>query len=135
MFDQIFDSMRKAAETNVQMQQEMFKRWAALWPVPPGAAPFNWNEKAQGFQKKWTETVVELAAKQRETQKEQFALGMKYIEEAFKVAEVKDVNVLRAKTLELWQKTFELLQQSSDVQIRDFRAAVAKWSDMFTQAA
>ena len=36
MFDQFLDNVRKATETNVQLQQELLKRWAALWPGLPG---------------------------------------------------------------------------------------------------
>src|SRR5262249_4602432 len=105
MVEQIFDTMRKAAEANVRMQQELFQRWAALWagaPVPPAPGA----EQAEGFRKKWAEAVQELVRRQRQTQEEQFAAGLKQIEQAFKLAEVKDVDELRARTLELWQQTF-----------------------------
>jgi hypothetical protein len=134
MFEwQIFDSLRKANEMNVRMQQELFKRWTALWPGVPGA-PF-WGEQVQALQKKWAEAVNELVRRQCETQQEQFAVGLKQIEQAFALAEIKDIEVLRTKTLELWQKTFQLFQQSSEAQVRDFQAAVARWTELVTKAA
>jgi hypothetical protein len=132
MFEQIFASFRKANEMNVQMQQELFRRWTALWP---GVATPYWGEQVQALQKKWAEAVNELVKRQCETQREQFTAGLKQIEEAFALAEVKDIEVLRAKTLELWQKTFEFFQQSSEAQVRDFQAAVAKWTELTTRAA
>ena len=66
---------------------------------------------------------------------EQFAAGLKQIEAAFRLAEVKDVETLRAKTLELWEKTFALVRQGFEVQVHDFQAAVAKWAEMCTPAA
>jgi hypothetical protein len=134
MFDQIFDTMRKATEANVRMQQELFQRWAALWAGAP-APPASWAEQAEGFRKKWAEAVQELVKRQRQTQQEQFAAGLKQIEQAFKLAEVKDVDELRARTLELWQQTFQLLQQSYEAQARDFQAAVARWAELITPAA
>jgi hypothetical protein len=97
------------------------------------AAP--WAEQAEGFRKKWAEAVQELVKRQRQTQEEQFAAGLKQIEQAFKLAEVKDVDELRARTLELWRQTFQLLQQSYEAQARDFQAAVARWAEMITPAA
>src|SRR5262245_51364725 len=31
MLDQVFDQFRKASETTMQMQQEMFKQWTSPW--------------------------------------------------------------------------------------------------------
>jgi hypothetical protein len=136
MFDQIFDSFRKATEVNVQMQQELFKRWAALWPgMPAPGVPPAGAEQAQAFPKKWAETINELVKRQQNTQQEMFAAGIRQMEEAFKLAEVKDVEALRAKTLELWQKSFQFMQHAYETQFRDFQTAVAKWSEMFTKAA
>jgi hypothetical protein len=135
MFDQIYDSMRKAAELNVQFQQELVKRWVTMWPgtsplvTPPGA------EQAQAALKKWGEAVSEWVKGRNEAQQELFAAGVKQIEQAFRLAEVKDVDTLRARTLELWQKTFGLLQQCHEAQVRDFQAAVGKWAEAMTRAA
>jgi hypothetical protein len=133
MFDRIFDSFRKATEINVQMQQELFKRWAALWPG--AAAPPAGTDLAQAFPKKWAETVNELVKRQHDTQQEMFAAGIKQMEEVFQLAEVKDVEALRTKTLELWQKSFQFMQHAYEAQFRDFQNAVTKWSEMFTKAA
>jgi hypothetical protein len=135
MFEQIFETMRKATETNVRMQQELFQRWTALWPgsqAPPPALPAG---QAEGFRKKWAEAVNELIKRQRQTQEEQFAAGLKQIEQAFKFAEVKDIETLRARTLELWRQTFQLLQQSYVAQVRDFHDALGTWAEMLTKAA
>jgi hypothetical protein len=141
MFDQIFDSMRKMVEVNVQAQQEMFRRWAALWPGMPGvpgvtgpAVP-SFAEQAQRFQKKWTEAIADIVKRQGETTQEQLVAGLKQIEEAFKPAEIKDVETFRARTLELWQNTFALMQQFFGAQVRDFQAAVARWTEVFSPAA
>jgi hypothetical protein len=141
MFDQVFDSMRRATEINVQMQQELFKRWAALWPgvpaapgEPAGRTP-SWAEQLRAFQKKWTEAVADVAKKQRETAQEQFNAGLKHIEQAFAMASTKDLDALRAQMLELWQKSFALLQQAGEAQVRDFQTAVNRFAEVFTPAA
>ena len=135
MFEPIFDSMRKAIELNLQFQQDLFKRWAALWPGAPSGTGPSWVEQAQKFQKRWAEAVADLARQQRETMEAQFTAGMKQIEEAYHLAEVKDVETLRARALEMWQKTFQLMQQFNEAQIRNFQAAIGKWAEMMTPAA
>jgi hypothetical protein len=131
MFEQVFDSMRKAAAMNAQFQQELVKRWLALWPgmaapVPPP------GDQAVALQKKWSETVSELVKRQHETQQELFAAGLQQIDQTFRLADIKDVETLRAKTLELWQRTFGMLQQGYEAQVRDFQTAVAKWTELMT---
>jgi hypothetical protein len=140
MFDQFLDNVRKVTETNVQLQQELLKRWAALWPGLPGgpggpSAPHAWAERVRGLQQKWAEAVNEVVQRQRQTQQEQFAAGLKHLEEAFRLGEVKDVEALRAKTLELWQKAFQLVQQANEAQVRDLQAAVGKWTELVTKVA
>ena len=38
MFEQVFENLRTATESSIQMQSELFKKWMATWPgvpVPP----------------------------------------------------------------------------------------------------
>src|SRR4051794_34096065 len=119
MFEQVFDLMRKATDSTIQLQREMFQRWTSLWPGMPGSQPV-WSEQVQQFQKRWAETVSELVKKQTETLEAQFKMGLKNIEDAFRLTEVKDVEELRARTIELWQRSFDCLRQGYETQVRDF---------------
>jgi hypothetical protein len=134
MFDQVFDNVRKATEASVQMQQELFKKWVSLWPGVP-ASPTVGGEQVVKFQRKWAETVGELGRKQREFLEAQFHAGLRNIEEAFRLAEVKDPEQLRTRTLELWQKVFDGLRQGSETQLRDFQAAAIKWAELMVKGA
>src|SRR5205814_1064158 len=107
-------------------------RWAGLWTGIAGRPA--WSEQAQQFQKRWAEAVGEETRKQRETLEARFAAGMKQIEQAFQLAQIKDIETLRAKTLELWQKTFQLMLQSSETQLQNFQSAVSKWVELMTPA-
>jgi hypothetical protein len=137
MFDQVFENMRKATEMSIQMQQEMFKKWVSLWPGVPGmpTMPAVGAESFIKVQKKWTEFVGEVVKKQRETLETHFSAGLRNIEEAFRLADTKNPEELRAKTVELWQKSFECIRQLYDAQVRDFQAAVAKWTELVTKGA
>jgi hypothetical protein len=137
MIDQVFDNFRKASETTMQMQQEMFKKWMGQWPAmptpqAPGAGA--WAEQAQAFQKKWIETVSELLNKHRESLDSQYKAGIRTIEDAFKVGEAKTPEDYRRIAEDLWRKNFESLKSSAESQVRDFQAAVEKWFDLAAKA-
>ena len=135
MFEQVYDSLRTATESSIHMQQEMFKTWIGMWPGVPamgngGGEPF---KKYQKFQQKWAEFVADMVKKQREVMEAQFSAGLKNIEEAFRLGEIKDPEEVRAKTIELWQKAVEFMRQMYEAQMRDFQAAVMKWTEMVTK--
>jgi len=134
MFEPVFDNLKKVTETTLRMQQEMFEKWVSLWPgVRPTQAAF--AEPAQKFQKKWAEFYEGALKKQRDTLETQFKAGLKNIEEAFRLAEAKDPEELRARTTELWQKVFETLRQSSEAQLRDLQTFAGRWTELVTKGA
>ena len=127
----IIDHIRAETESSIALQQGLFKKWIGMWPgvlVPP--PPF---EEPQKFHKKWMEVGGELLSKQNEWLEAQFKAGLRTIEEAFHLAEAKDPEELRKKTIELWQKTFDYLRQASEAQLRDFQNAVGKWAELMTK--
>ena len=132
MFEPVFESLRKATDATVKMQQELFHKWTALFPalpmVPAAFEPVK-------FQKRCLEVITELTTKQREALEAQFNAGVKTIEEAFRLCEAKDPGELRTRTVELWQKTFDSLRQVYDAQARDFQTAVVKWGELVTRGA
>jgi len=131
MFDQVFEAMRKTADSTITMQQELFNKWFSLWPgVPKSAVAF---EEPQKIQKKWLEAIGEVIKNRREGLEAQFGAGLRNIEEAFHLSDAKDPAELRNKTIELWQKMFETLRQTSEAQMRDFQTAVAKWAELMTK--
>ena len=129
MFDLVLESMRKATESTIQMQQEMFRKWTGMWPGFPSFQPAG-PEQVLQFQKKWAEVMEELARKQRETLEAQFKTGLKNIEDSFRLAQAKDFEELRTKSIELWQKTFDCLRQSYEAQVRDFQTAVTRMAEL-----
>jgi hypothetical protein len=134
MFDQVFESLRKATEASIQVQQDLFKKWVSMFPGMPGV-PAAGAESFIKFPKKWAEFVGDVVKKQRETLEAQFSAGLRNIEEAFRPAEAKNPEELRAKTIELWQKSFECIRQMYEAQIRDFQDAAAKWTELVMKGA
>jgi hypothetical protein len=134
MFEPVFENLRKATETAIHTQQDLFKKWAALWPgvaVPQPA----WGEPVQKFQKKWAEAVTEALGRQRETLEAQFNSGLKGLEAAFAVAGAKDPEEFKARTVELWQKSFDCLRQAFEAQAREFQVSVGRWAELMTKGS
>jgi hypothetical protein len=131
MFEQVFETLQKMTAANIQLQQEMFKKWVGLWTGMP--KPSGGDEQVLKAQKQWAEFMTEVARKQRETLEALSSAGLKSIEEAFRPPEVKDPEELRAKTVELWQRSFDSVRQVSEAQMRDYQAAMAKWTELVTK--
>ena len=134
MFEQVFENLRTVTESSIHMQQELFKKWVSVWPGLP-VAPNGGGEKIQKAQKKWTEFTADLVKKERETLEAQFSAGLKSIEEAFRLVEAKQPEELRTKTIELWRKSIDCMRQTYEAQMRDFQAAVVKWTELVVQGA
>jgi hypothetical protein len=133
MFDQVFDTLRKATEANIQLQQEMVKKWMGLWPGLPSVPAL--PDQMQQFQKKWAEAVSELLKKQRESTEALFKTGVENLEKAFQLGEVQTAEEMRAKIMQLWQKCFDSMRQAWEAQLRDFQMVVARFTEIVTKAA
>jgi hypothetical protein len=132
MFDQVLDNLRKATDSTIQLQQEMFRQWFQQWPqvlgIPtPGTMLANsWADQVHAFQRKWSQTVTDMLNKHRETLDSQYRAGIRTIEDAFRVAEAKDPAQFRKLTEELWRSSFDCLKTAMEAQLREFQAAAEK---------
>ena len=132
MFQDVFENLRKASDSTIQTQQELFKKWASLWPGVP-ASPTAWGGPVQKLQKPWVEIVNDLVKKQREVLETHFNAGLRNIEEASPLVEVKNPEELRTKTIELWQKSFDCLRQTYEAQLHELQTAVSRWAALMTK--
>ncbi len=89
-----------------------------------------WARAAAPAQKQWLEFVNDLVKRERATLESQFSAGLKNIEEAFRLAEVKDPKELRTKTIEFWQKSIDCMRQMYEAQIRDVQTAAVEWTEL-----
>lgn len=126
MFNQVFDNLRKTTEATMQVQQEMFKTWTNFFPAMT-ASPAFWSEPMK-YPKKCAEVAGEIFKKQSVSLEAQFSAGLNNINEVFHLAEAKDPEELRVKTIHLCRKTFDCLRQVYEA--RNFQAAVEKWTEL-----
>ncbi len=131
MFEQVFENLRQASTAAIGMQQELFKKWVGMWPGVPAVPPA--VGEPLKVQKEWVGAVSDLVRRRREALEAQFSAGLGNIEEAFHLAEAKNPEELRAKTVALWQKVFECLRQTYETQARDFQGAAARFAELITK--
>lgn len=129
MFDQLIDGVRKASESSLQMQQEMFKHWTRLFSGPGadvgavGAGGADWGRASQ---KRWLELGVEMLNRHREAVDAIYRSGIQIIEQTFQVSEAKSADEYRRMVEDLWRKLFDLQKEQSESQFRDFQTFYEK---------
>ncbi len=133
VYDQVLQNMRKAAEANLKMQQDMFQQWSALWPGMP--SPQNvWLDKMKDFQKQWGKTISELAHRHKDTLDRQYQAALESLDEALRAAEASNPDELRTRTEQLCRKTIDCMREVSETQMKEFQEAMAKWSELVTKS-
>jgi hypothetical protein len=134
MLDQMFDTFRKASESSLQMQQEMFKQWAQQWPSMPLNAAGVSADWVRTFQKRWIDYETGLLNKHRESLDAMYKSGIQFIEQSFRLTEAKTPEDYRRTVEELWRKVFTVYKDQTESQLRDFQKAVEEWFEMVPKA-
>jgi hypothetical protein len=137
MFDQLIDGVRKASESSLQMQQEMFKHWTRLVTGPAqeaGAQAGAQAEWGQTSQKRWLELGVEMLNRHREAVDSIYKSGIQLIEQTFHVTEAKSPDDYRRMVEDLWRKLFDLQKEQSESQFRDFQTFYEKSASLVQDA-
>ncbi|MGF1581051.1 MAG: hypothetical protein ACFCD0_16930 [Gemmataceae bacterium] len=131
MFSKVFENLRKATETNVRMQQQIFQRWMSLWPgITETSSMEKGHVDVEKLQKQWAEALNDMLKRQREVYQTSFQLGQENVEKALALGEAKTIEELQAKTKELWLKCLDSLRETNETQVREFVAATEKWLDL-----
>lgn len=132
VYEQVFDNVRKAAEANLKMQQEVFRQWTTLWPGLPSPQSV-WIDKVRDFQKQWGNTVSDLARQHRDTFDRQYQAALESLEEALRVGESSNPEEFRKRTEQLCRKTLDCMREVSEAQMKEFQDAMSKWSELVTK--
>jgi hypothetical protein len=133
VIEDVFQNIRRAAEANLKMQQEVFHQWSHLWPFPTPQSV--WIDKVRDFQKQWASTVSELVRKHRSIVDRQYQAVIESLDAAFHVVESTNPEEFRRRTEQLCRKAIDCVRETSETQLREFQSAVAKWTEMATKGA
>ena len=132
VYEEVFENMKKAAEANLKMQQDMFHQWATLWPGFPSPQSV-WLEKVRDFQRQWSNTVSDLARKHRDTLDQQYQAALSSLEEALRVTESSNPEEFRRRSEQLCRKTLDCMREVSEAQMKEFQDAMSRWSELVTK--
>lgn len=122
MYDQVFDSYRKASESWLQMQQELLKKVVQQplsAPTADGGPTADW---ARNVQKRGTELAIEVLNRQRESIDALYKSVMSLLERSAQVSEAKSPEDYRRASEDLWKKWFETFTSQSETQLRDIQS-------------
>jgi hypothetical protein len=126
MFDQLVDGVRKASESSLHLQQEMFRNWTRMFlSAPPGAASPA-GEADRAAQKRWMELGLEVLDKHRAAIDTTYRAGIQLIEQTFQLADAKSGDDYRKVVEQLWHRLFDLQKEQAESQFRDFQAWLEK---------
>ena len=133
MFDQVFESFRKASESSLQMQQDMFKQWSQQWlsAAPTGGASAEWGG---AFQKRWSELALDVLNKQRESLDTMYRSGIQVLEQTLRLSESKSPEDYRRVAEDVLRKLYETFKDQSEAQFREFQKMAEKSFDMAHKA-
>jgi hypothetical protein len=134
MWDQVFDSYRKACESAIQMQQESFKQWTQPWPTLPSNGAGVSTEWLQTIHKRWLELTTSTLNRNRESLDALSKAGIQALEDTFHLGQAKSPEEYRRMVEELWRKNFDGLKGLFEAQVRDFQKAAESWFEMLSKA-
>jgi hypothetical protein len=131
VLEDVFQNIRRAAESNLKMHQEIFHQWTHMWPFPTPQTI--WVDKARDFQKQWSTVVSELVRKHRDVMDQQFQAAIESLDAALRVAEATNPEEYRRRTEQLCRKSLDCLREISESQVNEFQEAILKCTELVTK--
>src|SRR5262245_45082947 len=126
LFEATFNNLRQTAESAVQVQQEMYKEWARLWPWL-AQSTVDWNANLQKSQKEWATRITGGMREHLELVDQQYRAGIESLEAAFQLAAAKDPEEFRERCEALCRQALNLVKETSETQMRQFQEAMNRW--------
>ena len=138
MFEQIFDEYRKAVESSLKMQQEMYRQWMNGWPVKPPELRAEQErrelaDQIRSYQTKWNATLAETMEKHRESLKKQYTSGIEAIQSAFHTTEAETPEEYWRLTQEFWRKSIDSYKTAFETQSKYVQGLAQMWLEMVTR--
>jgi hypothetical protein len=133
IYDQVLDSMKKATEASLKMQQDAVQQLTALWPgfSAPQTASL---DKVKEFQKQWSSTVSELAHKHGQTLDNQYQAALESLEQALNIGESSNPEEFRQRTEQFLRKSLDCMREASEAQMKEYQEAMNALGELVTKA-
>ena len=132
MFEQAFENLKKATESSVKLQQEMYQNWIEAFPSVAASGIPTPADEMKKWRHKLEEITTEMLKKQKQMVDQNYDAGIKAMEDLFATAEATSPQEYQQKVTELYRKSFDSLRQLSEAQMNEFKSAAAKWTELMT---
>jgi hypothetical protein len=133
VFEEVFQNIRKAAEANLKMQQEVFSQWSSLWPGIP-TPQTAWVGQMQNFRKQSVGLIGDLVRKHRDVFDRQYKAAVESLDAALSISDASTPEEVRRRSEQLCRKTLDCAREVTELQVREFRDAISKWMELFSKA-
>jgi hypothetical protein len=133
MFDQLFEGVRKASESTLQAQQDMFKQWVSQIPSAPLSAARISGDWNAAFQKRFIEMITEALTKHREFLDTAYRSGIDVMQHCLRVSDAKSPEEFRKLTEELWRKLSETFKEQSEAGYHELQRTADRWLELAKQ--
>jgi hypothetical protein len=130
MLDQVMESFRKASESSLQMQQDIFKRWSQQWFASPTGNGVG-GEMGGSLQRRSVDLAIEALNKHRESLEGTYRSSIQVLEQAFRVSEARSPDDARRMVEELWRNVMAIMKEQSESQFRE----MMRWTEKLFEAA
>jgi hypothetical protein len=131
VLEDVFQNIRRAAESSLKMHQEIFHQFTHMWPFPTPQSI--WVDKARDFQKQWASTVTELVRKHREVVDKQFESAIGSFDAALRVTEATSPEEYRRRSEQLCRKSLDCVREISETHLNEFQDAILKCTELMTK--
>jgi hypothetical protein len=134
MFEQMFETFRKASESSLQMQQDFFKHWGQQWfTASPNAATAS-AEWGKTFQKRSMDLALEMLHRHRETLDSTYKSGIQVIEHTMRMAEARSGEDYRRMAEQLGDQLLTTIRDQSNAQFHEFHNWASKSLELLQTA-
>jgi hypothetical protein len=135
MFEQLIDGVRKASESSLQMQQELFRHWTRVLTSSTSAStPGIPSDLGRAQQRRWLELGIEMLHKHREALDATYRSGIQIIEQSLQLQDAKSTEDVRRTVEDLWRKLYDLQKGQTESQFRDLQGWYEKSASIAQEA-
>lgn len=134
VFEEVFQNIRKAAEANLSMQQEVLSQWSAMWPGVP-APQSALMTQLQKVRAKWVDAVAHVARKHQNVIDRQYKAALESLDAALSVTDASTPEEFRRRSEQLARKSLDCVREIAETQVEEFQNAVTKFTDVMAGVA
>lgn len=128
MLATVLEEFRKASESSLQTQHDLFRQSAQQWLSAMSAASH--GDWARTAQRRWTALAVELLRKQKQALETLYQSSIDLIEGTARAGDLRSAQEVGQMAEEFWRRALDSLKGQSDSQFREFQSWLEKAFEM-----